>query len=59
MNDLLQLVKEMRDLQKEYFKCRNKDILIASKVAEKKVDEAVARLQREQYINNMFHERGV
>jgi len=36
---LLQLVYNMRDLQKQYFKSRNNGVLIRCKEAERQVDE--------------------
>lgn len=41
LEQLATLVKSMRDAQKEYFKTKNREALIASKVNERLVDEAV------------------
>lgn len=41
MNDFIKLVSKMRALQKEYFKTRNKDILMQSKAAEQEVDKYI------------------
>lgn len=38
MDDFIKLVEEMRKLQKQYFKTRDRDVLIRSKEAERKVD---------------------
>jgi hypothetical protein len=43
---LLVDVAAMRALQREYFKSRNRDVLIQSKSAEKKVDEGLEELRR-------------
>lgn len=41
--DLILLVKQMRDAQKEYFRTRSKDSLATSKNLEQMVDEIVDR----------------
>lgn len=38
MNEFIELVREMRNAQKEYFKTRDKNILLKSKELERKVD---------------------
>lgn len=35
------LVREMRDAQKEYFRCRMREVLVRSKQLEKQVDAAL------------------
>ena len=39
LTEYAKLVKEMRDTQNEYFKTRSKDVLVASKRIELKVDQ--------------------
>lgn len=41
--NLILLTKQMRDAQKEYFRTRSKDALLASKELEARVDEIVER----------------
>ena len=54
MTEFMQLVREMRKAQKEYFKTRDKDVLAKSKQLEKRVDaeikkeEALAEENQEQ-----------
>ncbi len=43
---LLVYVAEMRAFQREYFKSRSRDVLIQSKAAEKRVDDALEELRR-------------
>lgn len=38
MNEFIELVREMRNAQKEYFKTRDKNVLQRSKELERKVD---------------------
>lgn len=38
MNEFIELVREMRNAQKEYFKTRDKNVLLKSKELECKVD---------------------
>lgn len=38
MNEFIELVREMRNAQKEYFKTRDKSVLLKSKELERKVD---------------------
>ena len=45
MNKLVTAVKNMRQLQKEYFKTRDLDVLSRSKVAEKEVDRLLEELE--------------
>lgn len=44
--DFADLVKEMRDAQKEYFKTRSSDSLRRSKDYEKKVDEILSSREK-------------
>lgn len=46
--ELACLVKEMRDAQKRYFETRDGMILKEAKALERKVDQAVARLIKQQ-----------
>lgn len=41
--EFLELFKKMRDKQKEYFRTRNKEVLIEAKRLEKEVDEQILR----------------
>ena len=43
MNEFMQLVREMRNAQKEYFKTRDKNVLQRSKELERKVDACIAQ----------------
>ena len=38
------MVQEMRSLQKTYFKTRDKDVLLKSKAAERKVDSCISEM---------------
>lgn len=40
-SDFVELVRQMRLAQKEYFKTRSRDVLIKSKCLEKRIDEAL------------------
>lgn len=42
MNEFIELVREMRNAQKEYFKTRDKSVLLKSKELERKVDSFLA-----------------
>ena len=42
MKNFIEAVKMMREYQKEYFRTRSNDILVASKQAEKRVDALLA-----------------
>lgn len=42
--DFIELVRQMRDAQREYFRTRDKGILESSKRLERKVDEKVRNL---------------
>ena len=42
MNEFIELVREMRNAQKEYFKTRDKNVLLKSKELERKVDSFLA-----------------
>lgn len=43
MTEFIQLVREMRKAQKEYFKTRDKDVLAKSKQLEKRVDDEIKK----------------
>jgi hypothetical protein len=43
--ELLKHVKEMRALQKDYFRTRNKNILVLSKQKEKEVDKLIQDIE--------------
>lgn len=43
MNEFIELVNEMRNAQKEYFKTRDKNVLSKSKELERKVDSFLAQ----------------
>lgn len=43
MNEFIELVREMRNAQKEYFKTRDKNVLLKSKELERKVDTFVSQ----------------
>jgi hypothetical protein len=43
MNEFIELVREMRNAQKEYFKTRDKNVLQRSKELERKVDSFLAQ----------------
>lgn len=43
MTEFMQLVREMRKAQKEYFKTRDKDVLAKSKTLEKRVDDEIKK----------------
>ena len=42
MNEFIELVREMRNAQKEYFKTRDTNVLLKSKELERKVDSFLA-----------------
>lgn len=42
MNEFIELVREMRNAQKEYFRTRDKNVLLKSKELERKVDSFLA-----------------
>jgi hypothetical protein len=44
MNEYMQLVREMRNAQKEYFKTRDKNVLQRIKELERKIDVFIAPL---------------
>ena len=50
MTEFLQLVREMRAAQKDYFKTRDKDVLAKSKQLEKRVDDEIKK--EEGFANN-------
>lgn len=41
MNEFIELVREMRNTQKEYFKTRDKNVLQRSKELERKVENSL------------------
>ena len=43
MTEFMQLVREMRKAQKEYFKTRDRDVLAKSKQLEKRVDDEIKK----------------
>ena len=43
MNEFIELVREMRNAQIEYFKTRDKNVLLKSKELERKVDSFLAQ----------------
>ena len=45
VTEFMQLVRTMRDAQKEYFKTRDANVLARSKELEKQVDEAIAKAE--------------
>ncbi len=49
--ELLTAVKEMRDLQKQYFLTRDKAILTAAKLTEKLVDRMIIQLTDKNLFN--------
>lgn len=44
--EFFDLVKEMRSLQKEYFKTRSTEVLIKCTLVEKQVDAEIARVEK-------------
>ena len=44
MKEFIELVREMRNAQKEYFKTRDKNVLQRSKELEREVDSFLAQL---------------
>ena len=46
MNDFIKLVKEMREMQKRYFKTRNADVLKESKRLEREVDAEIEATEK-------------
>ena len=50
MTEFMQLVREMRKAQKEYFKTRDRDVLAKSKQLEKRVDDEIKK--EEGFANN-------
>ena len=53
MTEFMQLVREMRKAQKEYFKTRDKDVLAKSKQLEKRVD---SKIKKEEALANNTQE---
>lgn len=43
MNEFIELVREMRDAQKEYFRNRDKNVLQRSKELERRVDAYISQ----------------
>lgn len=52
MDGFMQLVKEMRAAQKEYFSTRSKESLQRSKALERRVDEEIAAAERQELAND-------
>lgn len=52
MKDFIELVKKMRDAQKEYFRTRDKVVLAESKKLEKQVDNRINELQNQTELFN-------
>lgn len=50
MKEFIELVREMRNAQKEYFKTRSKDVLNLSKELERKVDAELQSINNTQQI---------
>ena len=48
MKEFIELVREMRNAQKEYFKTRSKDVLNRSKELERKVDTELQSINNTQ-----------
>lgn len=48
MEELIKLVEEMRNAQKEYFRTRNYGVLIRSKQLESQVDKKLQELKNQQ-----------
>lgn len=42
MNEFIELVRQMREAQKEYFRTRDRQVLQRSKALEKRVDALIA-----------------
>ena len=51
MDGFMQLVKDMREAQKEYFSTRSKESLQRSKDLERRVDEEIAAAERQDFAN--------
>ena len=51
MDGFMQLVKDMREAQKEYFSTRSKESLQRSKALERRVDEEIAAAERQDFAN--------
>ena len=54
MTDFMELVKEMRSAQKEYFRTRDANVLNRSKDLEKKVDRAIDNAEEEEKGGTLF-----
>lgn len=57
MNDFEVLVMAMRKAQKEYFRTKDRAILLASKDLEKKVDDYLKKKEEDNLIENLFGSR--
>ena len=55
MTKFMQLVREMRKAQQEYFKTRDRDVLAKSKQLEKRVDDEI---KKEEALANNTQELG-
>ena len=51
MDGFMQLVKDMREAQKEYFSTRSKESLQRSKAVERRVDVEIAAAERQDFAN--------
>lgn len=54
LQELMTAIKEMRRLQKEYFKTRDKSVLFRSKLQEKKVDLMIREYEDSQTALNFM-----
>lgn len=54
---LIKMVKTMRNCQKEYFRTRDRDVLIRSKEAEKAVDEQIGKSEGRGRQESLFGEQ--
>ena len=52
MDGFMQLVKQMREAQREYFRTRSREALQQSKALEKRVDEEIAAAERQELAND-------
>lgn len=48
--DIIDLVERMRHMQKQYFRTHTRDVLEASKLLERQVDQAIAQYRQPQVI---------
>ena len=52
--EFFELVKEMRDTQKQYFKTRDSNLLNKAKELEKSVDKALDEYEESKYGESLF-----